>query len=98
VLGPVLGRTISAPSAAGLRLDEVLPDRRVDFLADLYLACAPHAESGDPFVDDAKVAALADACASVAEDWPMVVAAEIDNAMRARRFLVTIDTQLQGAR
>ena len=93
--GPVLGGPIAAVQRPIPPLAAIHPDKRADFLADLYLACLP-TEGGDPIVDSPEVAGLAAAAANVAERWDGIAAAEPNDEARARKFLAEVDAALKG--
>ncbi len=97
--GPVLG---SAAASNGFvpALATIPRKDRGDFLADLYLVLRPRATKyeGDPFVSDARLAALADAAATVAANWDNLVAAESSDNARAARLISAVDAALTGDR
>jgi hypothetical protein len=104
--GPVLGMTTSGGSRATPSLDAVDKDRRPDFVADLYLACKSVSDSeADKFPGKSdqkpgpgkfEISALADAAATVAEQWESIVAADANDASRAATMVVKVDQLLTG--
>lgn len=93
--GPVLGAPVPAAQRPMPPLAAIPPDKRADFLADLYLACLP-TKDGDPIVDSPEVAGLAAAAQSVAERWDAIFAAEANDEARVRKFVAEVDAALKG--
>ena len=100
----MLGRSSAvAAAAAAPPLASVAPDKRPDFLADLYLAlwAQRRADTGappgrDPIAEEGHLACLADAAAAVAADWDRLVAAEPTDNARAARLVSAVEAQLHG--
>jgi hypothetical protein len=93
--GPVLGATVQAAAVPVPPLATISPDKRADFLADLYLACLP-AKDTDPIVDMPGIAGLAAAAALVADHWDTILASEAIEDARASKLLAAIDAALSG--
>jgi hypothetical protein len=99
-MNPVYDTSGAIPKSPTPPLLSVTPARRADFLADLYLATRPrkdsHEDSRDPFADDPFVAALADAAASVAEDWDRLIAPNRTDNARVASLMKAIEAELSG--
>jgi len=93
--GPVLGAPAVPVVAPVPPLATVSPQKRADFLADLYLACLPAGET-DPIVDRPDIAGLAAAAELVAEQWSAILASEATEEARARRLVAAVDAALKG--
>ena len=95
-IGPVLGApTASAPQGAP-PLATIPSEARADFVADLYLACAPTKDGEDPVVDEPTTAGLAVAAQAVADRWDAIAAAEQSDDARASRLVAEVDARLKG--
>ncbi|MBX3478836.1 MAG: hypothetical protein KF842_00400 [Caulobacter sp.] len=94
--GPVLGAGPVAGPVAGPGLETLEPERRADFLADMYLAMAPRAREADPLVDAPELAGIADAASAVAAEWDAIVAGAADDDERIARLLHAISNRLAG--
>lgn len=93
--GPVLGAPALAEAAPVPPLATVPPEKRADFLADLYLACLPAGDT-DPIVDSPSIAGLAAAAERVAGQWDAILASEATEEARARKLVAAVDAALKG--
>ncbi len=93
--GPVLGAPVQAAATFVPPLATIPPEKRADFLADLYLACLPAGET-DPIVDRPNIAGLAAAAAQVAEHWSALLGDEATEEARARKLVAAVDAALKG--
>jgi len=100
--GPVIGRAGVASKTSTPPLSSVPPGQRADLLADLFLAVRPKGAtraSGatrDPLAEDPDIAAVADAAASVAENWDSLTSKEATDDARAARLMQAIEASLLG--
>lgn len=101
--GPVIGAPVAA-GPAPLRLGELAPGRRPDFLADLYLgARAPTVDDAaaavaiDPVAETPETAGLAAVADAVAQRWDAVTAQAASDDVRLELLLTAVQNELEGS-